>query len=422
MMTRLPLLAIPFLTLFFWALGGGKDGAAPEASAKSKTGMNLDLPDARLKEGIGDKLSLYQQALKDSLELADVRRTDPYSQPPMDSTGQPGLRLPDGYNGQPYPSYQSGYAPSLPANSVYSDANERKVRNRLAALQEQLQEEPPQPSVPAGPDPETASLEAQLKAVMEGLQNGNTANAGTGADPEMAQINSMLDKVLDIQHPGRTREKLRQESEQNKGQVFSVSTQPAEVHADLLQPAPVSASDSLRPQLLRNSFFDGTAEASTDEGQNKAIPAVVHEEQTLVAGATVKLRLTEDVYINGRLVPKDNFVYGVCALDGERLTVSVKYIRFNDNLFPVSLSVVDLDGIEGIRIPGAITRDASKQGLDQAIQSMELYSMDPSIGAQAASAGMQTAKSLLSKKTKMVRATVRAGYPVLLLDQNKRNP
>ena len=76
----------------------------------------------------------------------------------------------------------------------------------------------------------------------------------------------------------------------------------------------------------------------------------------------------------------------------------------------------DLDGIAGIYIPGAITRDVAKQSTDQAIQSIRLASLDPSVGAQAASAGIQAAKSLIGRKVKLVKVTVKAGYRVLLRD------
>jgi hypothetical protein len=76
-----------------------------------------------------------------------------------------------------------------------------------------------------------------------------------------------------------------------------------------------------------------------------------------------------------------------------------------------------MDGQEGIRVPGAITRDAAKEGADQAVQSLQLMDMNPSLASQAAGAGIETIKGLLGKKAKLVRVTVKAGYPVLLVDQ-----
>lgn len=145
---------------------------------------------------------------------------------------------------------------------------------------------------------------------------------------------------------------------------------------------------------------------------------MVDETQTLLSGATIKLRLTQDIVINGIVVPEGNLVYGRCSLSGERLQVDIQTIRYQNNLLPVNLSVYDMDGIEGIQVPGAISRDAAKQGMSQSLQSLDLYNMDPSFGAQAASAGMQTVRTLLGHKARLVKVTVRAGYPVLLANNN----
>jgi hypothetical protein len=96
------------------------------------------------------------------------------------------------------------------------------------------------------------------------------------------------------------------------------------------------------------------------------------------------------------------------------LIIQVTSIRSESSIFPVKLSVYDLDGIEGVHIPGAITRDVARQSADRSISSIEMTSIDPSFKAQAATAGVNAAKSLLSKKTKLVRVTVKAGYNVLL--------
>jgi conjugative transposon TraM protein len=128
--------------------------------------------------------------------------------------------------------------------------------------------------------------------------------------------------------------------------------------------------------------------------------------------------LLNDVMITGRQVPKDQFIYGTCAINGERLTIQVNSIRTGNTLLPVSLSVYDLDGLEGIYIPGAITRDAAKQASDDALQNIQLMTLDPSIGAQAAAAGVEAAKGLFSKKAKLVKVTVKAGYQVFLVDTN----
>ena len=76
MMLVLPVLVVPFLTMGFWALGGGKGSAAiNEGKAK---GLNLHLPDANLKDEVMDKLAFYDKADKDSLQKQEYMRSDPY--------------------------------------------------------------------------------------------------------------------------------------------------------------------------------------------------------------------------------------------------------------------------------------------------------------------------------------------------------
>ncbi|MEO6730039.1 MAG: conjugative transposon protein TraM [Ferruginibacter sp.] len=93
-------------------------------------------------------------------------------------------------------------------------------------------------------------------------------------------------------------------------------------------------------------------------------------------------------------------------------------VRNNNSLFPVKLEVFDMDGLPGIYIPGAISRDVAKQSTDNSLQLLELTSMDPSFKAQAAATGINAAKSLLSKKVKQVKVLVKAGYKVLLRDKS----
>ena len=162
-------------------------------------------------------------------------------------------------------------------------------------------------------------------------------------------------------------------------------------------------------------------EGVPEEENNKqnAIEALIPETETLVAGSTVKLQLMNDVNIHGNPISKAQWVYGVATINNERLKISIHSIRSGNAILPVALEAYDMDGMEGIYIPGSISRDAGKQSSDQAISSIGLAGLDPSIGAQAASAGIQAAKTLLSKKIKLVQVSVAAGYRVLLKDNSR---
>jgi len=236
-------------------------------------------------------------------------------------------------------------------------------------------------------------------------------NQPTGEDPELKQLNGMLDKILEAQYPERVQEKLKQTSEAARGQVFAVSSKKDNsiTHLDTHH----STGDAV------NGFYSLIGMTDIEDSQN-AIQAVIHERQTIVDGSTVKLRLSNDVFINGIHIPKDNFLYGIASLRGERLSIKINSVRYKNSLFPVELSVYDMDGLNGIYISGAITRDVAKQSADRSMQTIGLTSVDPSWQAQAAGAGIEAAKTLVSRKVKLIKVTLKAGYQVLLCDERQK--
>jgi conjugative transposon TraM protein len=233
----------------------------------------------------------------------------------------------------------------------------------------------------------------------------------TGSEhQEMQQLNGTLEKILDIQHPQRMKDKLKEKSLLQREVVFAVDKQPVNVNVSLL--------DTIKKKALTADKFYGIDENKSQPVDNNAIEAVVHANQVLVNGAVIKLRLTTDIYINGTLITKGNCVYGIASLNDERLEIEINSIRSGNSLFPVKLEVYDMDGMPGIYIPGAIIRDVAKQSADNGLQLMELTSMDPSLKAQATAAGINTVKTMLSRKVKQVKVVVKAGYKVLLQDKN----
>jgi conjugative transposon TraM protein len=239
----------------------------------------------------------------------------------------------------------------------------------------------------------------------------NMVNQPTDEDPELKQLNGILDKILEVQYPERVQEKLKQSSEAPRGQVFAVSSK---------KDNSISYLDTHHlTNGAVNGFYSLIGTTAIEDPQN-AIQAVIHETQTIVDGSTVKLRLLNDVFINDVHIPKDNFLYGIASLRGERLSIKINSVRYNNSLFPVELSVYDMDGLNGIYIPGAITRDVAKQSADRSMQTIGLASLDPSWQAQAAGAGIEAAKTLVSRKVKLIKVTVKAGYQVLLRDEKQK--
>ena len=407
MMLVLPLLVIPFLTMAFWALGGGKSGQNNTTS--KNIGLNLNLPDANLKEdNNADKLSFYEKADKDSLKMEELMRSDPNYKERHDTSLIANNELE-----QLTMNTASKFNQRLNTSPYESSNNnaEQKLMQKLALLDKEMNK-PAATTNDTNPVVENQQIQSdefseqinRLENMMQGNNNADTE------DPEIKQLGNTLDKILDIQHPERVKDRLREKSILQKDAVFAVSTRATENNISML--------DTAKRKPIASVGFFGANDNTTQQEEDNAIEAVVHSNQVLVNGAVIKLRLTTDIYINGVLIAKGSFVNGIASLNDERLEVEINSIRNGNSLFPVKLEVYDMDGLPGIHIPGAITRDVAKQSADNGLQLMELTSVDPSLKAQAAAAGINTIKSLMSRKVKQVKVLVKSGYKVLLKDKN----
>lgn len=407
MLLVLPLITLPFITILFYILGGGRT-EAETAKREIKKGFNFNLPIPKFKEDSSlDKMSYYDQAAVDSIKLLEQIKKDPnYSNQKIvegsidDFADNNLVRAHSEFN-----------------TSSYQDANEQKVYQKLKALQKVIS----QPAVPDnyGQDMREFENYGSSKGESDVIKNLEQMMSQMGTsqepDPELKQLGGMLENILDIQHPSRVQEKLKQASEINKGKIFTVSPKKEVDNTTSLQ-------QNTAPQdLLKSNSFYSVDENLNSEQQQNSIEAIIHETQTIVNGSIIKLRLKTDVFLQGILIPKNTFLYGIASLKGERLEVKINNIQYRNSIFPVELSVYDLDGIDGIYIPGAISRDVAKTSADRSLQTLGLNGVTDSWGAQAAEMGIEAAKSLMSKKIKLIKVVVKAGYQVLLYDEKQKN-
>ncbi|MDO6433051.1 conjugative transposon protein TraM [Flavitalea sp. BT771] len=256
---------------------------------------------------------------------------------------------------------------------ILEDPRQGELQKKLDQLKEAINQ--PVIHYPEPVAPKITSYTPSLPLGPRHIQPPSDEPEPTGTtttDPELEKLNGMLDKIIKIQHP----EKTALEAEAKAWGT-----------ADTLSGADTVAN---------------------------SLPAVVQEDQILTAGATIALRLTELSKINGISFPKDQLAYGVVSINNDRMLITVNSIRRGQSIYSTALQVFDMDGLPGIHIPGDLGRETAKQSVDQSINSMGLMNLDASPAAQVTNAGVLAAKSLLTRKVRLVRVAVRAGYQVLL--------
>jgi hypothetical protein len=62
----------------------------------------------------------------------------------------------------------------------------------------------------------------------------------------------------------------------------------------------------------------------------------------------------------------------------------------------------------------------AKSSADRSVQTLGVTTLSDSWGAQAAGAGIEAAKGLFSRKVKLIKVTLKAGYSILLRDEKQK--
>lgn len=391
----LPVMVIPFTTLGFWSFEGGSlDNGTDKEAASGK--LILQVPGAQVNED--EKISKMELYRKQDQEMLGNSEAFTPAGDLFDGSFDPYGELTDAQiapNEMP-----SDFSKPVGGNS--GGSREKEIYQRLALLQEQLQEARPHASMDLRDDFPQSGLSDNIDKLDEMMQS---MVSPSGEDQELKQVSGILEKILEIQNPERRQAQISDSLLMHRPAVYAIKALEKGAELGFLGP---------QDSLSRSGFYSFSAGSSTLGESEQGIRAVVHGTQILVNGSTIKLRLTQKVSIGGQEMAKDHFVNGVARLQGDRLQVSIKSILVGQSVFPVDLELYDMDGLEGIYIPGSIDRDVAKNAMDRSIQGLDLRSLDLSLGAQVVSSGVDAAKNLLSQKAKLVRVTVRDGYQVVL--------
>lgn len=227
-----------------------------------------------------------------------------------------------------------------------------------------------------------------------------TSNPSTvrDKDPEIEAINQTIEKLKALQSPSPKATKT----------VAAANT---------IQATQVESEDDSffgRKDTNRfNSFMDDRKETAN------GFSAIIPYTQIVQSGMPVRIRLEKAMKCGVAVIPKGSELTGIAALEGERMMIKISAVQVQSEIIPVSLTVFDPDGLEGIYVPGSLQNEVLKSTADQSLQSVNVLSLDPSIKAQLAAAGISAAKGLLSKKVKAIRATITAGYKIILRNEKK---
>ena len=345
-----PLMGLVFLgSMYLIFAPSDKD----ETKAESVGGFNADIPQPKGDGIISDKKTAYEQEQMENKQADKMRSLQDFafSLGEENGNGEDLTLIDDAPAEKPKTNvidFGAG-APNNSRSSIQSSAAAYRDMNRqLGSFYETPKE-----------DKEKEELKRQveeLTARLDAKENG----AGS-IDEQVALMEKSYElaaKYMNGQNgqsvppqPEQIAQVASSATVQGKGNATPVKSVSDRTVSGLQQP--MSNSEFITEYSKPRNYGFNTAVGSGYSMGKNTIRACVHNDQTLMDGQTVKLRLLEPLQAGNVIVPKNSLVSGSAKVQGERLDILVSSLEYAGNIIPVELAVYDSDGQKGLSVPSS---------------------------------------------------------------------
>jgi conjugative transposon TraM protein len=363
----LPLLALPFLALFFYVY---QSSSKPKAEVKQQAGINSalgEVSDDVKKKTLTDKLDAYRNTYKEADGNTAV------SPVPVDKATTPQVA-------DTYSAHQKQMLDSF--NRTMKQKFSGKPRNKppddnqamIAALN-QIRQNKPEAAKAQEPAKENEPMELfrQQMSMMDSLQKANDPETKAEAKKQAAAAKIVQQQANE--HP------------------LKVTTS-TEIAADF---------NTIKPAKDQN-----------------LIQVVIDENVTGYAGSRIRLRLLQNIDAGGTAITKGTYLYALInGFSGQRVTLEVRSIFFEGKILPVKLDLYDTDGLPGLYVPESAFRAFTK---DLGTNTIQGVTMDGSSSFVMSSIGkiFESTSSAIAGMIRKNKAKLKYNSYIYLIDNSKQ--
>ena len=371
-----------------------------DVNVESVGGFNADIPLPAEDGIIADKQKAYEQAMLNRKQQDKIQSLQDFGFTGDDETEEPQAEIDLMPEEDPKP--QRGGGASYSANAY------RDINRQLSTFYET-------PAV----DEEKEDLKRQVAELTDRLQQQQ--NATPTADDQMALLEKSYELAAKYMNDGGQNEQTAQVpvagTVTQKPQAQPVQAVRETTVSGLQQP--MSNADFIRAYSQPRNYGFNTAVGTGYAMGRNTIAACIHQDQTVMDGQQVKLRLLEPLQAGNLTIPRNTVVSGTGKVQGERLDITVSSVQYQGNILPVELAVYDNEGMKGLCIETSLEREAAKEAMANIGGGLGTsISFARSAGQQVAmdiTRGlMQGGSQYLAKKFRTVKVHLKAGDPLML--------
>lgn len=374
----LPLIALPFLCLFFYVWHSG--AAKTKMVAKHEAGLNSTVADVSAdvkKRSLEDKLDAYRDRYKEADGASAVTPIPSETNAGFGmSTGARQKRQLDSIDSVMKRRFKTASFKG-PHRSQSTNPNDQQLAEALNKLSKQQK--------PSNATPPPGSKEQDPMELFK---------------KQMAY----MDSIRKMSDPAwqKQQQETRLKAEAKKADEHTL-------------------------RVIKANRSPGDFNTVMPEKDQAFITAVIDENVTGYAGSRIRLRLLESIMAGNILIPKDTYLYAlISGFSGQRVTLSIKTILYNGQLLPVKLGIYDQDGLEGLYVPDSQFRDFTKDLGTNTVQGVDID--NSGTGSVANQLLMSTAGKFFESTSDAIASAIRKDKArikynsyIYLIDDNSKN-
>ena len=106
---------------------------------------------------------------------------------------------------------------------------------------------------------------------------------------------------------------------------------------------------------------------------NSFIKAVIDENNKGFLGSRIRFRLLEDIFIRNKKISKGSILYGqISGFSMQRVDLKIISVFVKGEIYPVNLSIYDVDGMKGLYVPQSVFRDMMREMGSNSVQGTQM--------------------------------------------------
>ena len=218
----------------------------------------------------------------------------------------------------------------------------------------------------------------------------------TGSDNQDYQRSKEIIKMLNDKSYGKSQEDIRNEQPKRKEdyaqqdpvkylkqQMLVMDSlekaRDPEYQNKLAAEEKLKANKEKMTEFLNSTFNVSKSGINSDfnaiykDREDSFIKAVIDENNKGLLGSRIRFRLLEDIFVGNRKIGKGSILYGqISGFGMQRVDLKIISVFSKGEIFPINLSIYDVDGMKGLYVPQSMFRDMVREMGSNSVQGTQM--------------------------------------------------